>query len=75
LGTFARLPFVRESLNLAWSIHKPPRAPRPLSSFYNNYQTIFAKNFISIIKVVIDAIFMFFFSLRTFASLAVNNSS
>jgi len=62
-------------INLTWSTHKPPRAPKPLSSFHNNYQTIFAKIFISIIKVVINAIFMFFFSLRTFASLAVNNSS
>jgi len=55
-------------------IHKPPSAPRPPSYFYYDYRDIFESNFIASIKVVIDAIFMFFLSLRTSASSAVNNS-
>jgi len=61
-------------LILACSIHKPPSAPRPPSYFYYDYRDIFEPYFISFIKVVIDAIFMFILSLRISASSAVNNS-
>jgi len=37
-------------------IHKPP------SHFYDDYRKTFDLNSFSVIKVIIDAIFMFFFS-------------
>ncbi len=53
---------------------EPPSAPRPPPYFYDDYREIFIPYFISFIKNMIDAIFMFFLSLRTSASSAVNNS-